>query len=81
MSLALEPAELWTLKHGRDAVTCVASPHPLGVEVRYVINEQPLIARVLPDWTDVAGLADSWRRRLEAKGWVPTRASRSDTRH
>jgi hypothetical protein len=73
MSLAIEAAELWTLTHGRDAVRCVAAPHPMGVEVRYVINEHPLMSRVLDDWTDVAGLAQTWRRRLEADGWVPAR--------
>ena len=70
MSLALHPAELWMLKHGADAVRCVATPHPMGVEVRYVINEHPLMARVLPDWSDVRRLADTWRSRLEASGWV-----------
>jgi hypothetical protein len=71
MSFAIQPAELWTLEHGEDAVRCVAGPHPLGVEVRYVINEQPLIARVMPGWEDVVGIADKWRERLQARGWVP----------
>jgi hypothetical protein len=81
MSLVLEPAELWTLRHGSHAVRCLATPHPLGVEVRYLINENPLMARVLPTWSDVAGVSDSWRRRLEAQGWVVPHARPSDVRH
>jgi hypothetical protein len=53
----------------------------MGVEVRYVMNEHPLIARVLPGWADVAGLADSWRERLESKGWVPYASRRLRVRH
>jgi hypothetical protein len=71
MAFMIQPAELWTLEFGRDAVSCVAAPHPLGVELRYVMNEHPLMARVLPDWTDVVGLAETWRERLQARGWVP----------
>lgn len=71
MPLVIQPAELWTLEHGADAVQCLAAPHPLGVEVRYVINEQPLMARVMPQWDDVVGIADAWRERLQALGWLP----------
>jgi len=81
MSLVLHPAELWTLKHGPDAVRCVATPHPMGVEVRYVINEHPLMARVLTDWNHVRDVADTWRSRLEASGWAPPTRSRSVRRH
>jgi hypothetical protein len=63
--------ELWALMHGKDAVSCIAVEHPLGVELRYIVNEHPLMARVLDDWSDVAGVSDIWRKRLEADGWVP----------
>jgi hypothetical protein len=81
MALALHPGELWLLRHGGDAVRCVANPHPMGVEVRYVINESPLMARVLPDWKDVRRVANMWRKRLERSGWVPAKPRRSARRH
>jgi hypothetical protein len=70
MALAIHSAELWLLTHGEDAVRCIATTHPMGIEVRYVINESPLMARVLPDWADARTLAEAWRSRLEASGWV-----------
>jgi hypothetical protein len=70
MPVSTVPAELWALNFGNDAVRCVAFPHPLGVELRYVMNEHPLIGRVLPEWNDVERLALTWKRRLEARGWT-----------
>lgn len=70
MPVVEQPAELWTLHLGPDLVRCVAAPHPLGVEVRYVMNDQPLMSRVFSHWNDVAEQAEAWRVRLESKGWV-----------
>jgi hypothetical protein len=78
--LALQTGQLWALTHGTDAVSCIVARHPLGVELRYVMNEHPLMARVLDDWSDVAGLSEIWRKRLEANGWVPPAAPRGRRR-
>jgi hypothetical protein len=80
MSPVMHPAELWTLMHGPDAVRCIATPHPLGVELRYLINEHPLIARVLSDWSHVRDVANTWRSRLEASGWAAPSRGRSARR-
>jgi hypothetical protein len=81
VTLVLQSTEIWMLRCGDDAVRCVASPHPMGVEVCYLINRQPLISRVLPDWSDVVGVADAWRERLESQGWIPSAAARATVRH
>lgn len=70
MSVVEQPAELWTLHHGSDLVRCVAAPHPFGVELRYVMNDQPLMSRVFSDWDTVTEQAEQWRLRLESRGWV-----------
>jgi hypothetical protein len=76
MQISPEIAELWTLNNSHHAVRCVAARHPLGVELRYVMNERPLITRVFEDWAAVAGQAQIWREGLESKGWVQERETR-----
>jgi hypothetical protein len=66
----MEVAVFWTMNNDRNAVRCVAAPHPFGVELRYLMNERPLMSRVFEDWESVAGQAQIWREGLESKGWV-----------
>lgn len=81
MGEARKASELWALEQGTTAIRCFAAAHPSGVEVRYVINEHPLIARVLPDWSDGARVAETWRKALEAQGWVPPYIRHLSRRH
>jgi hypothetical protein len=60
---------LWTLSRGGDAAQCVVAQHPLGIELRYLINERPLISRVFETWDLLAQQAATWRTGLEARGW------------
>jgi hypothetical protein len=69
MGQAVPPTELWTLRRGKDAAQCVASTHPLGVELRYVMNRHPLISRVFDSWEGVTDQARLWREGLESRGW------------
>lgn len=62
--------ELWTLSRGRDAVKCVAANHPHGLELRYVMNQAPLMSRVFDSWDRLAEQSQAWRDGLEARGWV-----------
>lgn len=80
MPLAYELAELWKLNNSGDAVRCVAARHPMGLELRYLVNEHPLITRVFDDWESMAGAAEVWRERLESKGWVAS-IRPNETRH
>jgi hypothetical protein len=66
---------LWTLSCGRDAAQCVVAQHPLGIELRYLINDRPLISRVFESWDSLAQQATTWRTGLEARGWGLVSAS------
>jgi hypothetical protein len=66
-----ELAELWQLTQDGQAVRCLVARHPLGVELRYLVNEQPLISRVFEDWDALAGQARIWRDSLVSRGWAP----------
>ena len=69
MAHAVPPTELWTLSRGKDAAQCLVADHPFGMEVRYMINHHPLIARVFDTWDAVSAQARLWREGLEARGW------------
>jgi hypothetical protein len=69
MQQTLTPTELWTLNRGKDAAQCLVAFHPLGVELRYVMNRQPLITRVFDRWDEVTQQARVWREGLESRGW------------
>jgi hypothetical protein len=80
MNKQQEIAEFWTLSHAGDAVRCIASDHPYGVELRYLMNDHPLISRVFDTWDALASQARLWREHLEAQGWTELR-SRHLIRH
>ncbi|MGE3840492.1 MAG: hypothetical protein AB7I50_02780 [Vicinamibacterales bacterium] len=81
MRATRKTSELWTLEQGTNAIRCLAASHPCGIEVRYVINEHPLMSRVLPDWADGARVAETWRKSLEAQGWEPPYIRHLSRRH
>ena len=54
---------------GKDAAQCLVATHPLGVELRYLMNQRPLITRVFQTWDDVTRQAVLWREGLESRGW------------
>lgn len=68
--------ELWTLNRGKDAVKCVAANHPFGLELRYVMNQAPLMSRVFDSWDGLVEQAQTWRSGLEARGWAMNAHSR-----
>lgn len=70
MAHAASLTELWTLSHGKDAAQCLVAAHPLGVELRYLMNARPLITRVFQTWDDVTRQAGLWREGLESRGWT-----------
>jgi hypothetical protein len=65
-------AELWELRQANDSAKCIALFHPLGLELRYLMNGQPLIARVFNTWDSVVGQSHVWKAGLEARGWHST---------
>lgn len=64
-------SDLWLLESRGEAVRCEVAGHPHGMEVRYIMNEHPLITRVVSTWDEVTGIAEAWRARLEARGFLP----------
>jgi hypothetical protein len=61
--------ELWELRHADDCAKCVAALHPMGVELRYLMNGHPLITRVFDTWDSLLSQSRLWRTGLEARGW------------
>jgi len=70
MPVAADNMVLWTLSQSNNAVQCVASHHPLGVELRYVMNSRLLMSRVFDSWERLSGQAQIWREGLQLRGWV-----------
>ena len=70
MQVATQPVVLWTLGQSDNAVQCVATSHPLGVELRYVMNNQMLMSRVFDSWDRLKQQAQVWREGLQVRGWV-----------
>lgn len=69
MAGMLDRVVLWSMAHEGNAVRCVVMQHPLGHELRYLLNDRPLISRVFQDWHDLNGQAQLWRDGLESRGW------------
>jgi hypothetical protein len=69
---AILPTELWVLNRGKDNARCVVADHPMGIELRYVMNRQPLITRVFDSQDELANQARVWREGLESRGWAGT---------
>jgi hypothetical protein len=67
---AISPNELWELSRGKDSARCVVADHPMGVELRYVMNRQPLITRVFASVDELGQQARVWREGLESRGWA-----------
>jgi hypothetical protein len=60
---------LWILGMSGNIVECEARAHPLGVELRYLLNERLLMSRVFDAWDRLTTQAQTWRQGLEGRGW------------
>lgn len=70
MSVATEQLTLWTMSQGGQRVECAAATHPLGVELRYIMNSRLLMSRVFDSWDRLTGQAHVWREGLQIRGWI-----------
>ncbi len=70
MLTATEQRTLWSLGQGTNVVECVASSHPLGMELRYVMNGRLLMSRVFDSWERLANQSQVWREGLQLRGWL-----------
>ena len=55
---------LWTAGSGDRAIACVADRHPVGLELQYLLDGQPLMSRVFDSWDRLCGQAQRWRDDL-----------------
>jgi chorismate mutase len=66
------PVERWRLLKHTRGVRCVQSPHPLGVELRVIVDPDDLRrSEVFRDPARADAASAGWRRAFEEKGWRP----------
>jgi len=60
---------LWTLARAGQFVLCEVTPHPFGVELRYLVNGKPIVTRVFEDRDALETAALAWCEGLVLRGW------------
>ena len=60
-----------------NIVECEARAHPLGVELRYLLNERLLMSRVFDAWDRLTTQAQTWRQGSRGAAGVSGRRSSS----
>lgn len=64
--------ERWQLAKNGRRVRCLESPHPLGVELRVILDPADLRrSEVFRDRLEAESAAARWRTAWEEKGWRP----------
>jgi hypothetical protein len=64
-------AAAWTLRKGRRAARCTIWSHPSGFELRLLVCEDPLPRlKICRTHEEMTRQQATWRRALEAQGWV-----------
>src|SRR5688500_12159969 len=62
--------ERWQLAKNRRSVRCVEAPHPLGLELRVIVDPDDLRrSEVFRERDDADKAAAAWRAAFEQKGW------------
>jgi hypothetical protein len=61
---------LWRLRRAGQLVRCEVSPHPFGLELRYMVNGKPLMSRVFEEWDPLEKVARAWHDGLRLRGWT-----------
>lgn len=74
----------WQLVKNSRIVRCVQAPHPLGLELRVILNSDDLRrSEVFRDRAGADAAAAEWRAAFEARGWrmPPPRFPSTALRH
>jgi hypothetical protein len=66
---ALAPV-LWRFLNGNREAYCLLHPHPIGYELRYMLDGVQLIGVVSTDVAELRQRAEQWRSRLVLDGWA-----------
>ncbi len=48
---------------------CEVTPHPFGMELRYLVNGKPILSRVFEEWEALEAAAAAWCEGLLHRGW------------
>ena len=68
---------LWTLERGESLARCVLMKVPAGLQLRVLLDDSRLREEDCGSHGDAFELAERWRGRMMARGWVPLRKLRS----
>lgn len=60
---------LWKLSRAGQFVLCEVTPHPFGLELRYLVNGKMIVSRVFEDRNVLEAAAASWCEGLTRRGW------------
>jgi hypothetical protein len=61
---------LWRFLNGTREAFCLLQPHPIGFELRYMLDGVQLIGVVSTDVVELRQRAEQWRSRLVLEGWA-----------
>ena len=61
---------LWRFLNGPREAFCLLHPHPIGFELRYMLDGVQLIGVVSTDVAELRQRAEQWRGRLVLEGWA-----------
>jgi hypothetical protein len=65
---------LWRFLNGAREAYCLLQPHPIGYELRYMLDGVQLIGVVSTDVGELRQRAEQWRSRLMVEGWAEVEA-------
>ena len=71
---------LWRFLNGPREAFCLLHPHPIGFELRYMLDGVQLIGVVSTDVAELRQRAEQWRGRLVLEGWAEVEAAPSRSR-
>lgn len=60
---------LWNLFRAGQFVRCEVAPHPFGTELKYLVNDKPILSRVFEEWEALETAAAGWCDGLLMRGW------------
>ena len=66
---------LWTVTRGESTARCVLIKTSDGLELRVLLDESRLRTQECDSHRAAFELADCWRERMTARGWVAVRKS------
>ena len=65
---------LWRFLNGTREAYGLLQPHPIGYELRYMLDGVQLIGVVSTDVAELRQRAEQWRSRLVLEGWAEVEA-------